>query len=168
MKHEVIEKSRHVWTQEPDKAKVSPVVKARSDGAQAIIEAGPFTWQCDLPPVLGGENKAPSPTAALLGALAGCAVVFVRDVLAPQQGVQIESVEAEARCKADFRGLLAMPDASPELQGLELAITVHSSETEARLQGVYQAWLERCPIYLALTGQTPVQVRFTSGAQAAC
>jgi uncharacterized OsmC-like protein len=67
--------------------------------------------RCDLPPALGGENKAASPTALLLGALAGCAVVFIRDVLGPQQGVRIDAVEAQAQCRADFRGLLAMPGA---------------------------------------------------------
>lgn len=164
MRHEVIEQSLQLWSQEPDKAKVSPVVRARTEGAQAIIEAGPFTWQCDLPPVLGGENKAPSPTAALLGALAGCAVVFVRDVLAPQQGVRVDAVEAEARCRADFRGLLAIPGANPDLQDLELSIHIHSPDSDEKVQAIYQAWLERCPIYLALTKPTAVKVQLTSSA----
>lgn len=102
MRSEIIEQSARLWSNEPEKAKVSPTVKARSNGAQAMIEAGPFSWQCDLPPVLGGENKSPSPRAILLGALAGCAVVFVRDVLAPQMGVRIDDVEAEVGCQADF------------------------------------------------------------------
>lgn len=162
MKPEIIEQSQDLWSREPDKAKVSPVAKARSDGAQATVEAGPFSWQCDLPPVLGGENKAASPTATLLGALAGCAVVFIRDVLAPQQGVRVDSVEAEARCRADFRGLLAMADAAPDLQELELSIQIRSPDSEEKIQGVYQAWLERCPVYLALTKSTAVKVQLAT------
>ena len=42
-------------------------------------------------------STAPRPTALLLGARAGCVVVFIRDTLAPQLGVQVESVEATAR-----------------------------------------------------------------------
>ena len=115
MKREVIEQSVQLWGKEPDKAKVSPVVKARSEGAQAVVEAGSFSWQSDLPPTLGGENKAASPTALLLGALAGCAVAFIRDTLAPQLGVRVDAVRAEVRCRADFRGLLGMPGATPDL-----------------------------------------------------
>lgn len=151
MKPEIIEQSVQLWSKEPEKARVSPAVKARSDGVQAVVEAGPFSWQCDLPPVLGGENKSPSPTAALLGALAGCAVVLIRDVLAPQLGVRVDSVEAEVRCQADFRGLLAMPGAVPDLQGLAVTIHIRSPDGEENVHRVYQAWLERCPIYLALT-----------------
>ena len=40
MKREVIEQSIQLWTKEPDKAKASPLVKARSEGAQAVVEAG--------------------------------------------------------------------------------------------------------------------------------
>jgi uncharacterized OsmC-like protein len=164
MKPEIIEKSRQLWENEPDKAKVGPMVKARSDGAQAILEAGPFSWQCDLPPVLGGENMAPSPTAALMGALAGCAVVFIRDVLAPQLGVRVDGVEAEARCRADFRGLLGIAGAAPDLQEMELSINIRSPESEEKLQAVHQAWLERCPIYLAVTKPTAVKVQFSKSA----
>ena len=60
---------------------------------QARLSAGAFNWDADLPAVLGGENLAPSPTAYLLGALAGCAVAFLRDTLAPQFGVEIDDVD---------------------------------------------------------------------------
>ena len=96
MNCDVIKKTIQLWTNEPEKAQVSPVVKAETDGAQALVEAGPFSWQTDLPPPLGGENKAASPTALLMGALAGCAAVFIRDALAPQLGVRVKSVHAES------------------------------------------------------------------------
>jgi uncharacterized OsmC-like protein len=158
MKTEIIEQSTRLWTNEPEKARVSPVVKARfEEGAQATLEAGSFSWQSDLPPTLGGENKAASPTALLLGALSGCAVLFIRDTLAPQLGVQVDSVQAEARCKADFRGLLGMSGAVPDLQDLEITIRIESPDSEEKVQALYQAWLERCPVYLALTKPLAVQ-----------
>ncbi len=164
MKTEVIEQSIQLWTKEPEKAKASPLVKARSDGAQATLEAGPFSWQCDLPPTLGGENKAPSPTALLLGALSGCAVVFIRDTLAPQLGVRVDSVQAEARCKADFRGLLGMSGAIPDLQDLEITIHIQSPDSEEKVQDLYRPWLERCPVYLALTRPLSVKATLTRAA----
>jgi hypothetical protein len=51
------------------------------------MEHGSFSWHTDMPVPLCGTNEAPSPTALLLSALAGYAVVFIRDTLAPQLGV---------------------------------------------------------------------------------
>jgi uncharacterized OsmC-like protein len=161
MNAEVIKQSVHLWTTEPEKAKVSPVVKARTDGAQAVVEAGPFSWRTDLPPTLGGENKAASPTALLLGALGGCAAVFIRDTLAPQLGVRVDSVQAEVKCKADFRGLLGMPGASPDIEHLEITIQIQSPESEDKVQALYRTWLDRCPVYLALTKPLAVKTALT-------
>ena len=47
--------------------------RATLANGRARLSAGPFNWDADLPAALGGENLAPSPTAYLLGALAGCA-----------------------------------------------------------------------------------------------
>jgi uncharacterized OsmC-like protein len=154
---ETIQNTLQLWQTEPEKAKVKPTVTVSSDGAQGVVAAGPFSWRCDLPPTLGGTNAAPSPTALLLGALAGCAVVFIRDTLAPQLGVRVESVTAMAQCEADFRGLLGMNDAAPDLQNLQLTITVQSPDPEAQVQQLYEVWQQRCPIYLALQKGLPVR-----------
>src|SRR5215467_6548369 len=105
MNSDVIKQTIQLWTNEPAKAQVSPLVKARTDGAQAVVETGPFSWRTDMPSPLGGENKAASPMALLLGALAGCAAVLIRDTLAPQLKLRVDSVQAEVKCKTDFRGL---------------------------------------------------------------
>jgi uncharacterized OsmC-like protein len=160
MKSDVIAETQRLWQAEPGKAKGRPAVNARSDGAQAVLEAGSFSWRADLPPALGGTNQAPSPTALLLSALAGCAVVFIRDTLAPQLGVPVESVKATARCESDARGLLGMSGAAPDLQNMELAIQVTSPAGEAGARRLYDAWQERCPIYLALVKATPVMTTF--------
>ena len=157
MKSEIIAETQRLWQAEPDKAMGRPAIKARSDGAQAVLEAGSFSWRADLPPTLGGTNQAPSPTALLLSALAGCAVVFIRDTLAPQLGVPVESVEATARCESDARGLLGMTGATPDLRNIDLAIQVTSAAGEAAARRLYDAWQERCPIYLALVKPTPVK-----------
>src|SRR6185295_12720647 len=109
-----------------------------------------------MPVPLGGTNEASSPTALLLSALAGCAVVFIRDTLAPQLGVRVEAVSATVQCETDSRGLLAMAGVAPDLQDIQVSIQVQSPDRDDRVQELYRAWRARCPIYLALV--KPLQV----------
>lgn len=160
MRTEVIEATVAAWTDTPEKARSAPAVAAYADGSQAVIEAGPFTWHADLPAALGGSNAAPSPTALLLGALAGCAVVFVRDVLAPQLGFRVDAVEARVRCEADARGLVGLDGAVPDLQGIRVDVAVTSPDGADAVAAIAEVWEERCPIYLALIKPTAVDVAF--------
>jgi uncharacterized OsmC-like protein len=148
---ETIRQTVRLFEEQPEKATSTPTVKAHTEGSQAVMEAGPFSWTSDLPEPIGGTNQAPSPTALLLSALAGCAVVFIRDTLAPQLGVRVDAVEATAQCGADARGLLGMAGAEPDLKNIQLDIRVQSPDSESDVQRLYEAWRERCPIYLALT-----------------
>lgn len=159
MQTETILNAIRLWKEQPEKAQVRPAVTARAEESQAVIEAGTFSWRADLPGVLGGSNHAPSPTALLLSALAGCAVVFIRDTLGPLLNVRITDVRATARCRSDFRGLLGLDGASPELADLELDIEIASPEAERDVRSVLQAWTERCPVYLALV--KPLKVATT-------
>ena len=159
----VIDETIELWEQEPEKAAVAPRVVARFDGDGPVtLESGAFTWQTDLPPPLGGGNTAASPTAQLLGALAGCAVVFITDTLAPQLGIQVDSVSAAASCKADFRGLLGMGGVAPDIGDLELAIEISSPDSANRVEELYRVWLERCPVYLALTKPTSISTTLSA------
>lgn len=160
MRTETIEATIDAWTNEPEKALGAPVVTARAEDSQAVIQAGPFTWRADLPPALGGSNQAPSPTALLLSALAGCAVVFVRDTLAPQLDIPVDAVEATVRCETDARGLLGLGGAEPDLRGVSLEVSVVSPDGEDAVARIAEVWQERCPIYLALIKRTDVAVSF--------
>jgi uncharacterized OsmC-like protein len=156
MDRERIEQTLRLWQAEPDKAKGKPTVKARAEGSKAVMEHGTFSWSTDLPASLGGTNEAPSPTALLLSALAGCAVVFIRDTLAPQLGVRVDAIEATAQCETDARGLLGMDSVAPDLCNIGLTIGLQSPENEDAVRKVYQVWQERCPVYLALIKALPV------------
>jgi uncharacterized OsmC-like protein len=107
-----------------------------------------------MPVPLCGTKEALSPSALLLSALAGCAVVFIRDALAPQLGVAVDGIEATAECETNARGLLGMNGIAPDLGRAQIAL--ESSEPEDALRRVYRAWQERCPVYLALTKALPV------------
>lgn len=160
MKTETIQSTIENWTEDPDSARGAPTVTAHADDSQAVIQAGPFTWRADLPPALGGTNQAPSPTALLLGALAGCAVVFVRDTLAPQLGIRVTSVDATVKCETDARGLLGMNGAEPDLRNMSLDVSVESPDGDAAVRQIADVWQERCPIYLALLKPTDISISF--------
>jgi uncharacterized OsmC-like protein len=138
------------FREDPAKARSAPTVTATLANGRARLSAGSFNWDADLPPILGGENLAPSPTAYLLGALAGCAVAFLRDTLAPQFGVEIDDVTAAASSVSDLRGLIGVDGAAPDLTDLKLDVTVRSGSPQDRIDAMFAAWRERCPIYLAL------------------
>ncbi len=139
-----------LYRADPTKARSKPAVTATLANGRARLSAGPFNWDADLPAPLGGENLAPSPTAYLLGALAGCAVAFLRDTLAPQFAVELDDVTAVASAGSDLRGLLAIDGAAPDLTDLALEIKVATSSPSDRVEAMFAAWRERCPIYLAL------------------
>jgi uncharacterized OsmC-like protein len=135
---------------DPSAARSTPTVTAALLNGRARLSAGPFNWEADLPAALGGENLAPSPTAYLLGALAGCAIAFLHDTLGPQFGVQIDDVKATAKASTDARGLLGMDGGAPDLGDLTLDIQVSSPSADKDVEAMLAAWRERCPIYLAL------------------
>ena len=142
------------WTEDPDKAAARLDVSVRSAGPQGVVDSGLFSWWSDLPPPLGGSGQAPSPTTLLLSALASCAVVFVRDTLAPQSGVRVDHIEATARCDTDYRGLLGLGGVGPGLERVQLTIRVTSPEGESSVRQLYDLWEERSPVLLALTERT--------------
>jgi uncharacterized OsmC-like protein len=143
---------------EPAKARSAPTVTATLANGRARLSAGSFNWDADLPAILGGENLAPSPTAYLLGALAGCAVAFLRDTLAPQFGVEIDDVTAAASSVSDLRGLIGIDGAAPDLTQLKLDIKVSSTSPQDRVDAMFAAWKERCPIYLALLNPNAIDL----------
>ena len=158
----VIRDTEERFRSDPDAARAAPAVTATLANGRARLTAGNFNWEADLPAALGGTNLAPTPTAYLLGALAGCGVVFVRDTLAPQLGIEIEDVSAVARCSTDARGLLGMDGAMPDLSDIEIEIRISSPSTQDRINELQRVWEERCPIYLAIT--RPNAVRLTVAA----
>jgi uncharacterized OsmC-like protein len=143
---------------DPSAARSAPAVTATLLNGRARLSAGAFNWEADLPVGLGGGNLAPSPTAYLLGALAGCAVAFLHDALAPQFGVTITAITAVARCTSDARGLLGIDSVAPDLGDLQLEIKLDTPDPTQRTEPMLQAWRERCPIFLALLKPNQVQL----------
>jgi uncharacterized OsmC-like protein len=113
-----------------------------------MMEHGTFSWRTDMPVPLGGTNEAPSPTA---GASVSRMNTTAQPARALQLGVTVDAIEATAQCETDARGLLGMDSIAPDVRNVSLSIAIRSPEDEHAVRRVYQAWQERCPVYLALT-----------------
>jgi uncharacterized OsmC-like protein len=150
---------------DPSAGRTAPSVTAVLEDGRARLSAGTFTWESDLPASIGGTNTAPSPTAYLLGALAGCGVAFLADTLAPEFGVRIEGISAVARCRADLGGLVGVDGTSSDLTDIVLEIQVQTPDPDSRTGPMFEAWRRRCPIYLALRNASPVELQITAGAR---
>ena len=150
------------YTADPAAGQISPKVTAALTQGRARLGAGSFSWETDLPQPVGGSNESPSPTAYLLGALAGCAVAFIHDTLAPQFEVEITELSATASCTTNLGGLLDVDGTTPDLQQLRIEITVSSTSPAEQVEAMQRAWLARCPVYLALRNPNDVEVTFTS------
>jgi uncharacterized OsmC-like protein len=161
MSSALLEETTRRFLEDPASARTAPAVTAALANGHVRLSAGAFNWESDLPASIGGNNQAPSPTAYLLGALAGCAVAFVNDTLAPQFDVEIEDVTAIARGAADLAGLLGVDGARPDLHDVTIDIEITSPSPDARVQAMQRAWLERCPVYLALVRASDVAVSFS-------
>jgi uncharacterized OsmC-like protein len=145
MQPEIINATEELYLANPDGARATPAVRGRLIEGKAELSAGAYTWHSDLPPALGGTGSAPTPTQYLLGALAGCAVAFIHDTLAPQLGIAVDDLTAVARFRADARGLLGIGDATPDLQDIEIEISIATSASAERLTALEKVWRERCP-----------------------
>jgi hypothetical protein len=87
-------------------------------------------------------------------------VAFLADTLAPLFGVTVDGVSATARCSSDASGLLGIDGRDPALGDIELAVVVSSPDPADRLEPMFAAWRERCPIYLALLRPNDVSLTF--------
>ena len=134
---DTISESEAKFRTDPDSARGTPTVIATLAEGRAHLAAGPFSWDADLPTVIGGTNQAPSPTAYLLGALAGCGVAFLNDTLAPQFGVRIDGHHRD-------RPLLDGPPRPARLRGRLAQARRHRADHRGRRRRTRRPRPARC------------------------
>jgi uncharacterized OsmC-like protein len=125
----------------------------------AVVTSADFAWTTDLPSSIGGTAAAPSPVHFFLGSIAGCSAAVIKHTLAPEFGVEIDRVSATIRCTSDQARLLGL-GTRPALTDITIDITIESGSSAERVAAMQRAWLDRCPLYLALTAPTDIGVTF--------
>ena len=143
----------------PDAALLKPKVTASMKDDKVVFKAGRFTWEEDLPPVLGGADAAPGPVHHLLGALAGCGAALVKDTLAPMTETQVDSVDVDVQCELDVKGIYGMVNATADIKNVSFVMTIHSNDDPEKIKKMFELWKQRAPVFLCFEKSVPVSTK---------
>jgi len=151
-----LQKFVKLFERKPEAGLLKPAVKASTKNGLVILKAGNTTWEEDFPPSLGGENTTIGPLQHLLGSLAGCAAGLIKNTLAPLTGTSVDSVDADAQCEFDVKGVLGMEGATGDIRNVSLTVTVYSDDSQDKIEKLLEIWKQRAPVFLCF--QKPVQI----------
>ena len=143
----------------PDAALLKPKVTASMKDGIVILKAGKFTWEEDLPPVLGGNDAAPGPVHHLLGSLAGCGAALVKNTIAPMTETQVDLVGVDVQCELDVKGIYGMTNATADIKNVSFVMTVHSHDSSEKIAEVFELWKQRAPVFLCFKKPVPVSAK---------
>ena len=160
---ESIRSAREYLSEHPERAK-STDSEARAqlvEGLRVRVD-GPNGWtlDTDMASAVGGAGSAPSPGWLLRAAVASCDAVLVA-MLAAEEGIELQALEARVTSESDDRGLVGDGDGSipagPLCVALQLAIRADGHQKQ-ELQALVERALRRSPVSDALKRQVPVDV----------
>lgn len=156
-----LQKFVKLFHEKPEAALLKPTVKASTKDGLVVLSSMNTTWEEDLIPALGGKNTTIGPIQHMLGALAGCAAVLLKNTLGPLTGTAVDSVDVETQCDFDVKGVLGFPGATGDLRNITLKITIYSNESQEKIDKLVEIWKQRAPCYLALIKPGQVSTTLT-------
>jgi uncharacterized OsmC-like protein len=121
------------------------------------------TLFADLPPLLGGQDTAPSPGWLLRAGLAACLNTCIV-ATAAREAIELTALEVEALSHSDVRGLLGVEtdggaiDPGPRDLELVVRISAHGA-SPAALEALVTRAQALAPVTAALALARPVAVR---------
>jgi uncharacterized OsmC-like protein len=151
-----LQKFVNLFERKPEAGVLQPTVKASTKNGVVVLKAGNTTWEEDLPPSLGGTNTTIGPLQHLLGSLAGCGAGLIKNTLAPLMDISVDSVDVEAQCEFDVKGVLGIEGAAGDIRNVSFQLTVYSDDSPEKVEEMVEIWKQRAPVYLCF--QKPVQI----------
>lgn len=151
-----IEKFIEHFKNNPDAGVLKPRVVAKAEGDSVTLNDGKYTFEEDLPPVLGGKGTAVGPLQHLLGSLAGCAACMLYKTFAPLTGTNVDSVEVEVESEFDVKGALGIEGCVPDMKNVKMNVTIHSDDDPEKVKELFELWKTRAPVFLCF--QKPSEV----------
>jgi hypothetical protein len=64
---------------------------------------------------------------------------------------------------SDLPGLIGVDGAAPDLMELKLDVKVATGSPQDRVDAMFAAWRQRCPIYLALLNPNAIELTMGAG-----
>ena len=127
------------------------VVTARLSAGTAVeMQARQFSWLEDEPPLAGGTDTGPTPYELLLGGLAACIALTLRQY-ANHKGIGLSAVDV--RLKFDRVHADDCLDCDERADGwidqIHTDVTIHGTFTDAQRARLAQV-AERCPVHKTL------------------
>jgi uncharacterized OsmC-like protein len=117
-----------------------------------------YTAFADHPPVLCGEDKAPTPVEYVLHALAACLTAGIANIAAAR-GVALHSVTSSLEGDMDLRGILGLSkDVRNGFSSLRVGFTVKGDAPEAKLQEIVRQACARSAVLDILSNGIPISV----------
>lgn len=129
----------------------------RGTATEVAITAGAHEFTIDEPAALGGTDKGANPIEHLLAALASCTVISYQ-VWAEKLGLTLDGVDVDLKGDIDLAGFFGTEEGvRPGFQGIELAVRLTGSESEADYRRLEEAVATHCPVLDNLTHGVPVR-----------
>ena len=152
-------KVREAYTTSPDTALSTSHASAEVDhGLTCVFKQGTETAVMDLPEIMGGSNKGPTPGFHARAAISGCVAIGIK-MEAANQGISIDNIHVGVEMDFDDSAALGMGSNSAAPLATRLAITVKTSHEEAEIQALVTKVLEKDTFFLALRDEQAVTTK---------
>ncbi|QPC48165.1 OsmC family protein [Mangrovibacillus cuniculi] len=103
----------------------------------------------DEPANMGGTDKGANPLATLLVSLVGCENA-IANFVAKEIEFDLQGIDFEVSGEINPKGMMGDKSVRPYFQKISVRATVHTSETQERVDELQRIVDERCPIYTTM------------------
>ena len=136
-------KVREAYAMSPDTALSTSHASAEiGHGLKCVFIQGTETTVMDLPAIMGGTNKGPTPGFHARAAITGCVAIGIK-IEAADQGISIDSIHVGIEMDFDDSAALGMGSNSAAPLATRLVITVNTDHEESDIQALVAQVLEK-------------------------
>lgn len=121
-------------------------VSAENEKLAITAKTGKHTIVLDEGAQMGGKDSGPNPMQNTLASLASCENVTAH-VAAREMSFDLQGLSFDISGSFDPRGFMGDASVRPYFEEVTVAVTVTTSESEARIKELQEQVESRCPVY---------------------
>jgi uncharacterized OsmC-like protein len=124
---------------------------------------GEYVYEADHPPVLVGEDKAPTPVEFLLHAIAACLTAGIANIAAAR-GVTLTEVTSTVEGDINLLGILGLSDTVRNgYERIRVSFDIRGDAPAEKLKQIVEQSRSRSAVYDVLAHGVPVDVAVNAG-----